>query len=94
MITLKQVLGTIERHKNTLAINRKPGEPPSPEESRWAFLVTEKEIVSLVNEIQAENYIDGLTPEHAEPIKQGRAMLHLDGVPVLPELIIVGRLDG
>jgi hypothetical protein len=43
------------------------------------------------------NYIQGMTPEFAKHIKEGKAMLHIDGTPVLPELMIVptpGGLDG
>jgi hypothetical protein len=91
-------LAMISRHKMALIANRKPGEGPSQEESRWALLVTFEELDGIVNEIQTinEGPVSAMDEAYAAHVKEGRAMLHLDGVPILPELIIKEgeKLDG
>lgn len=88
MITLEQVLFTIGRHKAALASSRKPGADASADEMRWAFLVTPEEVASLVDEAITSNYLSDLSPEHAQHIKDCRALLYLEGVAIMPELFI------
>lgn len=95
MITLVQVLAVIGRQRAHLATLRKPGATMSEEEVRWAFLVTVDEMASLVDEVMLGDVVPGMTAEHAQHIKEGRAMLFLEGTPVLPELMVQpGGLDG
>jgi hypothetical protein len=88
----------IGRHQQALTASRKPGEEPSIEESRWALLVTFEEIEGIVDEIQKDGGpVAVMESRHASAIKEGRAMLFLEGVPVLPELLPpehAGQLNG
>jgi hypothetical protein len=54
--------------------------------NRWALLVTFDELDALVDEILAGETGMTLSPQEAQHIKEGRAMLFIDRVPVLPEL--------
>lgn len=89
MITVSQVMAAISQHQTGL--------PPGAV-SRWAFLVTMEEIASLVDEIQASPQLGlQMDPVHAQHVREGRAMLHINCTAVLPELIEVpsnARLDG
>lgn len=86
MISVSQVLAAITHHSAAL--------PPGAT-IRWAFLVTFEEIDALVDELLANpEFGVQLTPDHAQLIKNGRAMLHLQGTPVIPELEAAPHLDG
>ena len=99
MITLQQVLAITNRHKQALMMTRRPDASPEAAqaaEARWAFLVTMEEIGSLVDEIERDPTALGapLDATHAQYIREGRAMLHLNDVPILPELILASDAQG
>jgi len=58
--------------------------------NRWALLVTFEEMDALVDFLRTHpEYGVPISDEHAEHIKQGRAMVHINGTPVIPELVEV-----
>lgn len=63
---------------------------PAQARCRWALLVTFEEMDALVDFLR-EHPEHGISigQEHAEYIKAGRAMLHINGTPVIPELMEV-----
>ena len=86
MITVKDVIFLTNRHKNCLAMAGQSAEAVK----RWAFLVTTNEISALVDEMQTNSDFGmAMEPAQATHIKEGRAMLHINEVPILPELMEV-----
>lgn len=61
---------------------------PPEARGRWALLVTFEEMDNLVDHLSAHPELGiAIDEAHAQHIKEGKAMLHINGTPILPELI-------
>lgn len=71
-----------------------PGKDISAVTGRWAFLVTYAELSDVIDEMmQIPEIAEAITPEQAQDIRDGKAMMNLpNGMKILPELI--PNLDG
>lgn len=93
-ITVEQVIAITQRHREVLQRMRPPGANPF-DEQRWAYLVTLPELNELIDEMKSmPEYIKSLPPEIEVGLREGRGALHLNGVAILPELMIQENSGG
>jgi hypothetical protein len=95
MLSIRDVMIVTSRHHMAMQQHKKPSDEYNPELQRWAFLVTHEELVALVDEMCSPGIVkEPLDPKTAEDFKAGKALLHLNGVPIMPELMLAPPLDG
>lgn len=83
---MQQLMAAIQQHNAAI--------PPGAV-VRWAFLVTFDELAELVHECQADKNLGlSMTPKLAEDIKDARALWHVNGTPIMPELTVAASAPG
>jgi len=84
---LEHVLMLTARLRQELGALSAASPTPIADISRWAFFVSPKELNELMDEaMAAEEFKHSMTEKEQKDIREERAMWHLNGIFILPEL--------
>lgn len=86
-IKLEHVMLLTARLQQELETLRAQSPSKLTDVARWALFVTEKELNELMDEVMvSEEFKASMTKKEMQDIRDQRAMWHMNGIFVLPEL--------